>query len=73
MKNRHNVTYDKSKRYENAPLIFSPKIPNPISPGVQMNISPYISMNYEQITMNYSGKNKPKTNPKQSQFPERPK
>ncbi len=30
MKNRMNVTYDKSKRYENAPPVFGPKIPNPI-------------------------------------------
>jgi len=68
MKNRANVSYYKSKVSENAPPVFGPKIPNPISPGVQMNLSPYISMNYVQRTMNYPGKNKPKTKPKQSQF-----
>jgi len=63
MKNRRIVSYGISRGYEIAPLVFGPKIPNPISPGVQMNLTPYISMNYEQITMNYANKNKPKTNP----------
>ncbi len=34
----------------------------------QMNVSSVITMNYEQITMNNANKNKPNTNPKQSQF-----
>ena len=29
----------------------------------QMNVSPFITMNYEQLTMNYEIKNEPKTNP----------
>ncbi len=68
MKNPPNVSYDKSNGYENAPPIFSPKIPKPISPGVQMNLSPYISTNYEPRTMNYPGKNKANSNPIQSQY-----
>jgi len=70
-KNRAIVSYCKTNGYENTPPVFSPKIPKPISPGVQMNLSPYKSMNYEQRTMNYPGKNKPKTKPnkaKQSKF-----
>jgi len=69
MKNPVFVSYDKSNGYENAPLVFSPKIPNPISPGVQMNLSPYKSMNYELRTMNYELKNKPNSNP----IPPKPK
>ena len=34
----------------------------------QMNVSSFITMNYEQRTMNYEIKNKPKTNPIQTQF-----
>jgi flagellar biosynthesis GTPase FlhF len=33
----------------------------------QMNVSPVITMNYEQRTMNYEIKNKPNSNPKQTQ------
>jgi len=72
MKNRANISYCKSKGSENAPPVFSPKIPKPISPGVQLNLSPYISMNYEQRTMNSPGKNKPNSNPIQSQFQTQP-
>jgi len=41
----------------------------------KINVSPAITMNYEQLTMNYANKNKPnskpikpKTNPKQTQL-----
>jgi hypothetical protein len=34
----------------------------------QMNVSSFIATNYEQRTMNYEIKNKPKTNPIQSQY-----
>jgi hypothetical protein len=34
----------------------------------QMNVSSFITTNYEQRTMNYEIKNKPKTNPIQSQY-----
>jgi len=47
----------------------------PNLPDTQMNVSSAITMNYEQLTMNYANKNKPnskpiepKTNPKQTQF-----
>ena len=33
-----------------------------------MNATSAITMNYEQLTMNYANKNKPNTNPKQTQF-----
>ena len=43
--------------------------------NARMNVSSAITMNYEQLTMNYANKNKPnskpikpKTNPKQTQF-----
>jgi hypothetical protein len=36
--------------------------------GDQMNVSSFITTNYEQRTMNYEIKNKPKTNPIQSQY-----
>jgi len=68
MENRVDVSYDKSRGYENTPPVFSPKIPNPISLSVQMNLSPYISMNYEPRTMNYPGKNKPNSNPIKPNF-----
>jgi len=45
-------------------------------PDAQMNVSPSITMNYEQKTMNYANKNKPNTNPNkpnQTQFPKSPK
>jgi len=64
MKNSVFVTYDKSNGYENAPPIFGPKIPKPISTSVQMNLTLCFTMNYEPRTMNYPGKNKPK----QTQF-----
>jgi len=67
-KNRMIVSSCKTKDYENAPPIFGPKIPNPISPSVQMNLSSYKSMNYEPRTMNYPWKNKANSNPKQTQF-----
>jgi hypothetical protein len=34
----------------------------------QINLSPFITTNYEQRTMNYEVKNKPNSNPIQSQF-----
>ena len=34
----------------------------------QMNVSYFITNNYEQRTMNYEIKNKPNTNPIQSQY-----
>jgi len=34
-----------------------------------MNASSAITMNYEQLTMNYANKNKANTKPIQSQFP----
>jgi hypothetical protein len=34
----------------------------------QMNESPFITMNYEQLTMNYEIKNEPKTNPIKANF-----
>jgi hypothetical protein len=34
----------------------------------QINVSPFITMNYEQRTVNYEVKNKPKTNPIQTQY-----
>jgi len=68
MKNQANVTYDKSKRYENAPPIFSPKIPNPISPGVQMNLTSVHTTSYQLPVTNHQDKNKPNSNPIQSQF-----
>ncbi|MHC4587691.1 MAG: hypothetical protein ACYS3N_24485 [Planctomycetota bacterium] len=34
----------------------------------QMNVSSFITMNYEQQTMNYEIKNKPNSNPIQSQY-----
>ncbi|MHC4694302.1 MAG: hypothetical protein ACYS67_16305 [Planctomycetota bacterium] len=36
--------------------------------GDQMNVSDCFTNNYEPLTMNYEIKNKPKTNPIQSQF-----
>jgi len=68
MENRANVSYGISKGYENAPPIFGPKIPNPISPGAQMNLTPYITTHYAPRTTPYEQKNKPNTNPKQSQI-----
>ena len=35
----------------------------------QMNVSSAITMNYEQLTMNYANKNKPNSKPIQTQFP----
>ncbi len=67
-KNRMNVNYYKSKGYENTPPVFGPKIPKPISPGVQMSLSLCITTNYEPRTMNYPGKNKPNSKPIQTQF-----
>ena len=36
----------------------------------KMNASSAITMNYEQLTMNYANKNKPKTNPIKPNLPE---
>ena len=33
-----------------------------------MNVSPFIKMNYEQLTMSYEIKNEPKTNPNEPNF-----
>ncbi len=35
--------------------------------NAQMNVSSAITMNYEQLTMNYANKNKPNSNPIQTQ------
>ena len=40
--------------------------------NAQMNVSSAITMNYEQLTMNYANKNKPNSKPikaNQTQFP----
>jgi len=34
----------------------------------QMNVNTFVTMNYEQRTMNYEIKNKPNSNPIQTQF-----
>jgi len=36
--------------------------------NAQMNLSSVITMNYEQLTMNYANKNKPNTKPIQTQY-----
>ena len=52
MENRVDVSYDKSRGYENTHPVFSPKIPNPISPGVQMNLTPVKTTHYALLTTN---------------------
>jgi len=64
MKNRRIVSHAISRGYEIAPLVFGSKIPNPILPGVQMNLTPYITIDYRLKTIDQFGKNKPK----QTQF-----
>ena len=36
--------------------------------NTQINVRSAITMNYEQLTMNYANKNKANTNPKQTQI-----
>ncbi len=45
---------------------FWPKNPKPNFRNGEMNVSSTITMNYEQITMNYANKNKPNTKPIQT-------
>ena len=47
---------------------FWPKNPKANFRNSEMNVSTAITMNYEQIAMNYDNKNKPKTNPIQTQY-----
>jgi len=68
MKNPANVSYHKSRSYKNTPPVFSPKIPKPISPSVQMNLTLAQITSYHLPVTNYHDKNKPNSNPIQTQF-----